>query len=70
MSRAAASPNQWGDSAPVDVPSLGLTVHVAVQDVQAVPGDRRLAVEPDVPVALTAADFFAGRDPVLARALR
>jgi hypothetical protein len=24
----------------------------------------------DVPVALTAADFFAGRDPVLARALR
>ena len=67
---SGGSPNQWGDSAPVDVPSLGLTVHVAVQDVQAVPGDRRLAVEPDVPVALTAADFFAGRDPVLARALR
>jgi hypothetical protein len=67
---SGGAPNQWGDSAPVDVPSLGLTVHVAVEDVQAVPADRRLAVMPDVPVALTAADFFAGRDPVLARALR
>jgi hypothetical protein len=67
---SGGAPNQWGDSAPVDVPSLGLTVHVAVEDVQAVPGDKRLAVMPDVPVALTAADFFAGRDPVLARALR
>jgi C-terminal processing protease CtpA/Prc len=67
---SGGAPNQWGDSAPVDVPSLGLTVHVAVEDVQAVPADRRLAVVPDVPVALTAADFFAGRDPVLARALR
>ena len=67
---SGGSPNQWGDSAPIEVPSLGLTVHVAVQDVQAVPDDKRLAVEPDVPVALTAADFFAGRDPVLARALR
>jgi hypothetical protein len=64
------SPNQWGDSAPVELPAVGLTVHVAVQDVQAVPGDGRVAVTPDVPVEATAADFFAGRDPVLARALR
>jgi hypothetical protein len=35
-----------------------------------VPGDARLSVEPDVPVPLTAADYFAGRDPVLAAALR
>jgi prepilin-type processing-associated H-X9-DG protein len=67
---SGGSPNQWGDSVPVELPSAGLTVHVAFQDVQAVPDDLRLAVEPDVPVALTAADFFAGRDPVLARALR
>jgi len=33
------------------------------------PGDKRLAVQPDVPVEPTAADFIAGRDPVLARAL-
>ena len=67
---SGGAPNQWGDSAPVELPSVGLTVHVAVEDVQAVPSDRRLAVEPDMPVVLTAADFFAGRDPVLARALR
>jgi C-terminal processing protease CtpA/Prc len=64
------SPNQWGDSAPVELPSLGLTVHVAVEDVQAVPRDRRLAVEPDIRIEPSAADFLSGRDPVLARALR
>jgi C-terminal processing protease CtpA/Prc len=67
---SGGSPNQWGDSTPVDLPSLGLTVHVAVERVEAVAKDTRLAVEPDVRVELTAADFFAGRDPVLARALR
>jgi hypothetical protein len=29
-----------------------------------------VAVRPDIAVAMTAADFFAGRDPVLERALR
>ena len=38
---SGGSPNQWGDSAPVELPSLGLTVHVAVEDVQAVPADTR-----------------------------
>src|SRR4051794_25190287 len=32
-------------------------------------GDTRPAVLPDVPITLTAADFFAGRDPALAYAL-
>jgi hypothetical protein len=32
-------------------------------------GDKRDAVLPDVPITLTAADFFAGRDPALALAL-
>jgi hypothetical protein len=32
-------------------------------------GDKRGAVLPDVPFALSAADFFAGRDPALALAL-
>jgi hypothetical protein len=34
------------------------------------PGDRRLAVEPDIRIDLRSADYFAKRDPVLARALR
>ena len=33
------------------------------------PGDRRLAITPELPVRLRAADYFAGRDPVLAAAL-
>jgi hypothetical protein len=33
------------------------------------PGDGRLAFMPDIPVALSSADFFGGRDPVLAAAL-
>ena len=33
-------------------------------------GDKRTAIAPDVPMTLASADFFAGRDPVLAAALR
>jgi len=33
------------------------------------PSDKRPAVEPDVLVEPTVADFLAGRDPVLRRAL-
>jgi hypothetical protein len=33
-------------------------------------GDPRPAIAPDVPMALTSGDFFAGRDPVLAAALK
>ena len=32
-------------------------------------GDPRMAIEPDIPFALTAADFFAGKDPALELAL-
>jgi hypothetical protein len=33
------------------------------------PGQSGLQLDPDVTVPLTGADFFAGRDPVLERAL-
>ncbi len=33
------------------------------------PGQSGLQLDPDVAVPLNGADFFAGRDPVLARAL-
>jgi hypothetical protein len=63
------APSQWGDSAPIALPSLGITVSTAVVYVGS-PEDTRLATFPDLPVATSAADFFAGRDPVLAAALR
>jgi hypothetical protein len=45
-------------------------VFTATQWVIVDPSETRLSIDPDVPVPLTAADYFAGRDPVLAAALR
>lgn len=63
------SPSQWGDSAPIPMPSLGINAYTAVEYVGS-PEDTRMATYPDVPAATSAEDFFAGRDPVLAAALR
>ena len=68
-----ASPNQYGDPAPVVLQRLGVAFHVATvwwEKSEGGSADPRLAIEPDVPVAYRAADFRAGRDPVLAAALR
>ena len=63
--------NQYGDSTAFTLPSTGVNVFVATEYVARAPeSDRRLAVAPDVPVPVTSADFRAGRDPVLERALR
>ena len=65
------APNQWGDNTLIELPVSGLVLRLANQYVQVTKaGDRRTTIRPDVRVDLTAADFFAGRDPVLARALR
>jgi hypothetical protein len=64
------APNQWGDATVLELPLSGLGVRVASRYVQVTrAGDRRATIAPDDRVDLTAADFFAGRDPVLARAL-
>ena len=52
----------------IALPNSGLTVTVPTQ--RAGTGDPRLAVEPDIPFALKAADFFAGKDPALELALK
>ncbi len=63
------APSQWGDSTPIALPSLGITALTAVEYVGD-ETDTRVATQPDIRVATPAADFFAGRDPVLAAALR
>jgi Peptidase family S41 len=62
----------YGDTVPVLMPSLGWYVYVASRyhERKRGPNDHRLAVAPDVRVDLTSAQYFAGRDPVLERALR
>jgi len=62
----------YGDTVPVLLPTLGWYVYVASRYHARTrgPNDRRLAIAPDVSVDLTSAEYFAGRDPVLERALR
>jgi hypothetical protein len=65
------SPDLYGDPSARGLPASGWNVHAAtVYWHKSRPGDRRLTVRPHVPVRYTASDFLAGRDPVLARALR
>jgi len=67
---AGGAPSQWGDSIAIMLERTGLTVHVATEYWEfGPPGDTRRETPVDVRVEPTAADFFAGRDPVLARAL-
>ena len=67
---AGGAPSQWGDSAAIPLERVGLTLRVATSYWEfGPPGDKRAETPVDVPVEPTAADFFAGRDPVLARAL-
>jgi hypothetical protein len=64
------SPNLYGDPSGRQLPGTGWTAHVAtIYWQKSTPRDRRLAVRPHLPVRYTAADFFAGLDPVLSRAL-
>lgn len=67
---SGGSPNHYSDSDPVSLPVSGWTVAVPTICYQkARPGDPGLVLEPDVRVELTARDFFAGNDPVLAAAI-
>lgn len=59
-------PNHYGDSVPFTLPNSRVVVNVAPQYLQdSTPDDTRPWVEPDIPVVLSSADFFAQRDPVL-----
>lgn len=59
--------NQDGDEGAVVLPWSGLRATVSgVRWQLSHPWDRRTSIAPQVPVTLTAADYFAGRDPVLA----
>lgn len=53
----------------VDIRLQSTDFVVSIPTVTLANGDPRAAVMPDIPVELTAADFFAGRDPALELAL-
>ena len=63
--------NQYGDATTITLPATGWEVHVATSYVvRGTPNDKRLAIVPSRRVDLRAAEFLAGRDPVLAAALK
>jgi dienelactone hydrolase len=67
---SGGSPNLYGDVTTTQLPQSGLRLLVATIYWQfSSPNDPRTAIDPQVPVALASADFFAGRDPVLSAAL-
>ena len=60
------SPNLFGDTRPVVLPDSGQTLRMAARYWErSTPDDARITIEPEIPVELTADDYFAGRDPVL-----
>jgi len=64
--------NFWDDVRWLELPNLPVPMRVAISVrhwVFADPDDPRLTIEPDLPVEVTAADYFAGRDPALEAAL-
>jgi C-terminal processing protease CtpA/Prc len=67
---SGGAPNLYGDPFPVDLPGAGLRAYVArIYWQKSTPNDPRLTITPKVPVPLTSADYFAGRDPQLAAAV-
>jgi Peptidase family S41 len=62
----------YGDATSVLLPATGWNVRIAARYHSRArgPNDRRLAVGPDLAVPVTSTEYFAGRDPVLERALR
>lgn len=61
-----SNPNFIGESTTVVLPHTELQVSISTRAWQfSYPMDRRVWIAPDVPVALTSADYLAGRDPVL-----
>ena len=58
-------PNHYGEIKEFTLPNSGLRVFYSTKRFVYIEGDDSSALEPDRLVPLTAADLFAGRDPVL-----
>ena len=56
----------YASSRPIRLPNSGIEVYVSSSDdSRTTPDDQREWIAPDIPVAWSAADFFAGRDAAL-----
>ena len=63
---SGSRPNALSESGNFRLPYSGLSGYLSSQyHQQSWPEDHRIWIAPDIPVALSSADFFAGRDPAL-----
>ncbi len=60
----------YGDVKVVTLPASKIVVLISTRYHERAPGDPRLAITPDVPVEVSWVEYAAGRDPVLAAALK
>jgi tetratricopeptide (TPR) repeat protein len=67
---SSSSPNFVGEETELVLPFSGVRGSLSTRYWQdSDPGDERVWIAPDLPVELTAEDYFAGRDPALAAVL-
>ncbi|MEO8424871.1 MAG: hypothetical protein ABI595_13300 [Actinomycetota bacterium] len=67
---SGGAPNFWADPDTITLPNSGLRAVIASRYLGiGGPDDTRTMLEPDIAVAFTSSDYFAGRDPVLESAL-
>jgi hypothetical protein len=60
------SPNLYGDSRQIHLPYSNQDLYVATRYWErSAPDDPRITIEPTIPVSLSSADYYTGRDPVL-----
>jgi hypothetical protein len=63
---SGGAPNFWADTVTITLPNSNLRVLISDRYFGfGGSNDTRLAIEPDIAVALTSSDYFSGRDPVL-----
>jgi dienelactone hydrolase len=68
---SGGSPNLYGDTVNTLLPASGVELRVAsIYWEKSSRDDPRIAIEPQVPVGLSAAAFFAGHDPTLEAAVQ
>jgi hypothetical protein len=66
----AGAPSSWGDPRKVVLPNSGLIARISsVYWRDWTPNEHRPSIAPDIAVAETSADYFAGKDPVMAAVL-
>jgi C-terminal processing protease CtpA/Prc len=66
---SAQRPNSYGDVRTFELPNSKLVVRYSTKFFRLGPKGDPDVIPPDIPVEVTARDYFSGRDPVLERAL-